>query len=251
MTEQEWLACTDPTPMLEFLRDRASDRKFRLFACACCRRTWRLLNTDQNRRAVEAAERCADGLIGQHELALVRDATGYWWLGVGSGRERRSVLARTATELASYVSEHQAGKAAADVARTAVWLVCQVATKREDRNNAEAYKRRLQERDESKAVERMALASLLREVIRNPFRPSPPLPSTVLAWSDGTVRRIAQGIYQERRLPVGTLDATRLAILADALLDGGCEDEELIAHCREPGPHYRGCWAIDAILARE
>ena len=37
MTEAEWLACNDPTPMLEFLRDKASERKLRLFFCACCR----------------------------------------------------------------------------------------------------------------------------------------------------------------------------------------------------------------------
>ena len=44
------------------------------------------------------------------------------------------------------------------------------------------------------------------------------------------------------------MDAARLAVLADALLDAGCDDEALIAHCREPGPHARGCWAVDAIL---
>jgi len=40
VTEKEWLACTDPTTMLEFLGGKAGDRKLRLFACACVRRVW-------------------------------------------------------------------------------------------------------------------------------------------------------------------------------------------------------------------
>ena len=66
-----------------------------------------------------------------------------------------------------------------------------------------------------------------------------------------TVPRIAQATYEERRMPEGTLDTSRLPILADALLDAGCDDEELIAHCRQPGPHVRRCWAIDLILGKE
>jgi hypothetical protein len=56
MTEAEWLACTEPTPMLEFLRGKASDRKLRLFACACCRRIWHLLVDEHNREVVEQTE---------------------------------------------------------------------------------------------------------------------------------------------------------------------------------------------------
>jgi hypothetical protein len=42
-----------------------------------------------------------------------------------------------------------------------------------------------------------------------------------------------------------------LAILADALFDAGCDNEELLTHCRADGPHVRGCWAVDLILGRQ
>jgi hypothetical protein len=51
-------------------------------------------------------------------------------------------------------------------------------------------------------------------------------------------------------MPARTLDPTRLAILADALLDAGCDAEELIQHCRSAGPHVRGCWAVDLLLGK-
>jgi hypothetical protein len=93
-------------------------------------------------------------------------------------------------------------------------------------------------------------ARAFRDIIGNPFRHSPPLPPAVLVWNDGTVRRIAEGIYEDRNMPEGTLDTGRLAILADALLDAGCEDEPLMEHCRSAGPHVRGCWAIGLILGK-
>ena len=68
VTEEEWLACNDPRPMLEFLKGKASDRQLRLFACACCRHRWDDLTFGRFRRAVEAAERFADGLAGEAEL---------------------------------------------------------------------------------------------------------------------------------------------------------------------------------------
>jgi hypothetical protein len=54
--------------------------------------------------------------------------------------------------------------------------------------------------------------------------------------------------YEGRVSPAGGLDADRLAVLADALEDAGCADPDLLAHLRGPGPHVRGCWALDLVL---
>jgi hypothetical protein len=81
MTEAEWLACTDPEAMLLFLGGGLSDRKARLFACACFRRVWGLIVKEVSRAAVEAAESYADGLIGVDALARL-------WQGSSTARVR-------------------------------------------------------------------------------------------------------------------------------------------------------------------
>ena len=70
MKEAGWLTGTDPQRLLDWLRrtGQASERKQRLFACACCRRAWGLLPDEQGRTAVEVAERFADGAVGQDTL---------------------------------------------------------------------------------------------------------------------------------------------------------------------------------------
>jgi hypothetical protein len=65
------------------------------------------------------------------------------------------------------------------------------------------------------------------------------------------VRALAQAGYDERSLPGGALDVPRLAVLADDLEESGCTDGGLLGHLRGPGPHVRGCWAVDRVLAKE
>src|SRR5262245_58763210 len=60
MTQAEWLACDDPTPMLEFLRGLVSERKWRLLACAFSRRDQYELG-GVGLQAIEVAECLADG----------------------------------------------------------------------------------------------------------------------------------------------------------------------------------------------
>jgi hypothetical protein len=73
--------------------------------------------------------------------------------------------------------------------------------------------------------------SLLRDIFGNPFRPVTLDPR----WLSSTVLDLARTIYDERVFE-------RLPILADALMDAGCDSEEVINHCRSEGSHVRGCW---------
>jgi hypothetical protein len=88
-------------------------------------------------------------------------------------------------------------------------------------------------------------AGLLREVLGNPFRPLHLSPSLLTP----TVVSLAVASYEER-LPSGHLDNARLCVLADALLDEGCDNEVLLQHLRSDAPHWRGCFAVDAVLGK-
>ena len=86
-------------------------------------------------------------------------------------------------------------------------------------------------------------AQLLRDIWRPPFRPMPIDPRW-LTWNNGLVVQLARNIYETRAFE-------SLPLLADALIDAGCTDEEILSHCQQPGPHVRGCWALDLIMDRE
>ncbi len=214
MTEDEWMACTDPGPMLDFLRDKATDRKLRLFAVACCRDIWDLIPTEASRKAVEASEEYADGRIRRKELVLTRERA----------RQSESDLPQWAVMAASRPKVAPAWVAYLAIdARTWVGIQASYAPRRRASPQQCGH---------------------LRDIFGPlSFRPVTIDPS-VLAWNDRTVPRLAQAIYERRRW-------RDMPILGDALLDAGCDNDEIVAHCRAGGEHVRGCWVVDLLLGRQ
>jgi hypothetical protein len=89
-------------------------------------------------------------------------------------------------------------------------------------------------------TEHAAQAELLRDIFGNPFRPVTFDPH----WRTSDVVGLAHAIYEDKAFE-------RMPILADALMDAGCEEEQIIGHCRGDGPHVRGCWVVDLILDKQ
>ncbi|MCE9568125.1 MAG: hypothetical protein K8U57_39485 [Planctomycetes bacterium] len=80
---------------------------------------------------------------------------------------------------------------------------------------------------------------MLRDIFGNPFRPVVLDPN----WLTSTVVALARQMSESR-------DFTTMPILADALQDAGCDNDEVLAHCRGPGPHVRGCFVVDLLLGK-
>jgi hypothetical protein len=249
MTEAEWAECQEPQTMLDWLQvtGKLYDRKARLFAVAVCRRIWSLLIDKRSRRAVETAERFADGRATERALQAAYNRAYDADEEIGEGTdspafqdapgefEDRVALegAATAATTSASAKMTEAPALAASLAARAVgfkepgprWKAAILGEAREQ-------------------------AALLRCIFGNPFRPPTPLDPAWLAWGGGTVQRLAEAAYEERQLPSGHLDRARLAVLADTLEESGCGDASLLGHLRSPGPHVRGCAVIDALLGK-
>jgi hypothetical protein len=216
MTEAEWLTSTDPLPMLRFLRDRVSDRKLRLYFCGGCRAIWDALVLKPSREAVETAERYADGVASIEDLRRAN----YW------------------AEPECLLDLPDSGWPAARLAEyTTSDLLLRVDP---DSDHPTGFSRWCLGQFENMRRVSWPGKWLIHDLFGNPFRPVAVAPS----WLTPTVVSLAAGIYQVRAFD-------RLPILADALQDSGCENDDVLTHCRGPGPYVRGCWVVDLVLGKE
>jgi hypothetical protein len=250
MSEAEWLEVNDSRPMLAFLKGKASDRKLRLVACASCRRFWDDIEKPVHRQKITTAEKYADGAITEKKYLKVCPANA-----PTQPRNRRTLgeLLFFATNALGWPDSEQpyldidesgqvisrpweTGEYMVRYTLRATMLAAEVIATRNVGPGVEAGTRLFKQ---ARQVEYVSQAHLLRDIIRNPFRPVSLDPS----WLTSTVVSLATGIYADSAFD-------RSPILADALQDSGCQNDELLNHHRGPGPHCKGCWALDLLLGK-
>jgi hypothetical protein len=234
VTEAEWLACADPVAMLRYLQRRASDRKLRLFGCACCRSVWHILPNGHAREIVVAAEQFADGLVTDDELMWAQEAF-MWEGGPEIGSPHDPYLAALASEAVTQLGRESDAVFAARTGRVVPDWPEQAWEAASCSSNQVAHTTPLAERHQQLSQQ----ANFLRDIFGNPFRPVAFDP----AWRTDAVVGLARGAYEDRAFD-------RLPALADALERAGCADAAVLAHCRGPGPHVRGCWVVDLVLGK-
>ncbi len=228
MTEREWLTAERPWQMINFARERASARKLRLFSCACCRSALNEFAPGIAERALVAAELFADSALKTGTLEHVLhtlDASAS-----AAGRDANSIgyllHLLDACRVACFPSNP--GDMARDVAQSAAYAAADLPLFASgSREPAELL------------AEFAAQCELLRCIIGNPFAPV----SFDPGWRTSDAVALAQSMYESR-------DFSAMPILADALQEAGCENEQVLAHCRDARDHARGCWVCDALLAR-
>jgi hypothetical protein len=259
MTEAEWGTSTDLSAMLDAVRLRASDRKLRLFACACCERIADRLEDAGSRSALAAVRRAADGRADEAELTREAVAARQAMAAIGrrvivtafgedeylryqqrarllsSGPGDAVLLAAEANPWfqAAHAVAHAAGPIFPAYAFNAAQLAAEAAARTGASRHAAEYRAAFDR-------ERVAQCGLLRDLFCHVSRPV----DLLAAWRTPMVVALAESIYDD-----GAFDP--LPILADALEDAGCDNADILNHCRQPGVHVRGCWVVDLLLGKE
>ncbi|VTU01832.1 Uncharacterized protein OS=Sorangium cellulosum (strain So ce56) GN=sce5710 PE=4 SV=1 [Gemmataceae bacterium] len=223
MTEADWSGSVDPEAMLEFCRRRAGTRKLRLFVCACCRRVWEYAS-EVAQAGVEFAERYADKKFTRERMTTDDAVEVRQTINLDHRlRPARKCSVLRAVDVALFqITTERAQEAA-------LW------TARAEADDAEASPV-----SSLLLAERRAQAALIRDIFGG-------LVSGVLfssEWRTSTSVSLARQMYESREF-------SAMPILADALQDAGCEDEDILSHCRGLGPHVRGCWVVDLVLGKE
>jgi hypothetical protein len=271
LTAASWLLYADPADRMTFLHPRVSERKLRLCGCHCCRRCWDLLSPEgqhalsvteqflegqasdaERQAAFRALIETSGGYIGPHPpgrpwttaslpsdfftcaLALVIATNGEFLCSVESGRE----IGETYEDMKQVIRVGES-------CRMLRWLAADEARRQQDAARGtigRVWNRLLRasgRRDSLREQEIAHQAALVVEVFGEPYWPANFAPE----WRTDTAVLLARQMYEIREF-------SAMPILADALQDAGCDSDDILNHCREPGEHVRGCWVVDLVLGK-
>lgn len=226
MTEAEWQTVTDPSPMLKFLEGKASNRKLRLFVVSLARIFWEQVPKGEMRDSVNESERYADNPASTEQIDDYRH------------RFHRYLIRGITPEPSEQYKWHHNTPGIRHIFSFVAMTV------RDDLMLQYILTRPQPLRDRGRENSITPYLHLLpphiRDIFGNPFRPI----SFDSSWLTSTVVSLARQIYDSR-------DFTAMPILADALQDAACNNTAILDHCRGPGPHVRGCWCLDLLLAKK
>jgi hypothetical protein len=233
MTEAEWIGGADPLMMMAFLRGRVSNRKLRLYALAGSKPP--VVPSPECDQVHALAERYADGEASESEVAPFREQPGidrvaqFWWF------EGRRLLKHDAHEAATECLEIRIAARWVQIEAGMPGMRLDLAGQWEYFTTTEPDQFWSYENPEAVPGQ----VDTIRDVVGNPFRPVTFSP----AWRTNTVLSLARTMYESR-------DFSAMPILADALQDAGCDNDDVLSHCRGAGPHVRGCWVCDLVLGK-
>lgn len=253
MTEQEWLVCDDTYKMLAFLGDRGSERKVRLFMTNCCRRSWHLIQDERCRKAIEVAERFAEGQVGDQELREVFIEVSRIQAAISPVRKAADRAPRQSeSEPAGQVAksrrwEVQVDDLVVDACRRAVrprgripgtvgaWAARYLAlAAAESWSAGDPSLAAAPQASAAGIAEEQAQCDLVRHIFGNPFRPY----LAPASWPS-TVVQLATSLNEGQDC--------RCA-LHNALLEAG--HPQLAEHFHKEKWHPRGCWAHDLLRGK-
>jgi hypothetical protein len=211
-SEQMDLAAVELDQMLRRLSSHVDDpRKWRLFACGCCRQVWFLLNARSNQRAVEMVEKLADGQASSREVFAASYTSQPSSLAARAwAAEAVATLTAWNTSDTVLLVAHHAARALRDADHHIDWTAA-----------------------------RQRQAALFLDIFGKVNEPMVFDPRW-LSRNDATVPKMAETIYQGHRF-------VDMPVLADALEEAGCDRGDILDHCRQHPEHARGCWLLDAI----
>jgi hypothetical protein len=215
--------------MYQFAAPLLGARKLRLFAIACCRRLPAEACSPRGLQALAVAERFADGQADEQELALAEQAA------FEAHAEERELPALASEGERKWSRQAEMGSRALTLVAAAGLFqaldAAECARKAVPSKWMEAWR--------AEVREEVAQCVLLREVAGPLLHRKVLMPAEARA---GEALRLALAAYEG--------DWELMPILADAVEEAGCGDEEMLEHLRLGGPHAPGCWALDLVLGR-